>query len=69
MNDTLYARPVFSLLNRVYRMSLRPSVAEQSAQDPSGAGPFSIFSISNVNPMAHASTRRRRPIGRTEPKI
>ena len=60
MNDILYARPISSLSNGVYLMSLRPSVAEQSARDPSGVGPFSAvfdFSISNVKPMEHASTR------------
>ena len=60
MNDILYARPISSLSNGVYLMSLRPSVAEQSARDPSGVGPFfavSDFSISNVKPMEHASTR------------
>ena len=60
MNDILYARPICSLSNGVYLMSLRPSVAEQSAQDPSGVGPFLAvfdFSISNVQPMEHASTR------------
>ena len=52
MNDILYARPISSLSNDVYLMSLRPSVAEQSVRDPSGVGPFFAvfdFSISNVN--------------------
>ena len=60
MNDILYARPISSLSNGVYLMSLRPSVAEQSARDPSSVGPFftvSDFSISNVKPTEHASTR------------
>ena len=45
MNDILYARPISSLSNGVYLMSLRPSVAEQSVRDPSGDGRFSPFSI------------------------
>ena len=60
MNDILYARSIFSLSNGVYLMSLRPSVAVQSAREPSGVGSFSAvldFSISNVKPMEHASTR------------
>ena len=40
MNDILCARPISSLSNGVYLMSLRPSVAEQSVRDPSGVGPF-----------------------------
>ena len=60
MNDILYVRPICSLSNGVYLMSLRTSVAEQSARDPSSVGPFftvSDFFISNVKPMEHASTR------------
>ena len=45
MNDILYARPISSLSNGVYLMSLRPSVAEQSVRDPSGVGRFSPSSI------------------------
>ena len=40
VNDGPYSRPIFSLSNGVYRMSLRPPVAEQSARDPSGAVRF-----------------------------
>ena len=45
MNDILYARPISSLSNGVYLMSLRPSVTEQSVRDPNGVGRFSPFPI------------------------
>ena len=35
MDDGLYSRQIFPLSNGVYRMSLRLSIAEQSARDPS----------------------------------
>ena len=60
MSDNLYARPIRSLSNGVYLMSLRPLVAEQSVREPSGVGPFFAvfdFSISNVKPMEHVITR------------
>ena len=47
MNDILYARPISSLSNGVYLVSLRPSVAEQSVRDPSGVDPFfAVFDFS-----------------------
>ena len=72
MNVALYARPISSLSNGPYFMSLRPSVAKQSARDPSAVRQFSVvfyFSIFHVNPMEHVMTCWRRHIGRTEPKI
>ena len=71
-NDTLYSRPFFTLSNRLYRMSLRPTVTEQSARDPSGAGPFFaifVFPVSNVKRMAHVRTCHGRPTTRIGPKI
>ena len=71
-NDTLYSRPFFTLSNRLYRMSLRPTITEQSARDPSAAGPFftiSVFPVSKVKRMAHVRTCHRRPVARTGPKI
>ena len=40
IDDSLYSRPIFPLSNDAYRVSLRPSVAEQSAQDRRGVAPF-----------------------------
>ena len=59
MNDILYARPISSLSNGVYLMSLRPSVAEQSARDPSGVGPFFAVSIFPFPMLNQWSTRAR----------
>ena len=71
-NDTRYSTPFFSLSNRLYRMSLRSTVTEQSARDPSGAGPFFAifaFPVSNVKRMAHVRTCHGRPVARIGPKI
>ena len=62
----------FFLSNRLYRMSLRPPVTEQSARDPSATGPFFaifVFPVSNVKRMAYVHTCHGRPVARTGFKI
>ena len=45
VKDGLYSRPIFSQSNGAYRVSLRPSIPEQSTQDRSGVAPFFAPSI------------------------
>ena len=59
INVALHARPISSLSNGLYLMSLRSSVAKQSARHPSAVRQFFVvfeFSISHVNPMEHVIT-------------
>ena len=60
MDDSQYSRLIFSLSNGAYRVSLRPSIVEQSTQDRSGVAPFFDlvnFPGSSVNPMANSGAR------------
>ena len=59
-DDSQYSRPIFPLSNGAYRVSLRPSIVEQSTQDRSGVAPFFDlvnFPGSSVNPMASSGAR------------
>ena len=53
-------------------MSLRPSVAEQSAPDAIDAGPFFaifVFLVANVKRMAHVRTCHGRPVTHFGPEL
>ena len=72
LNDTVNSRPICPLSVRVYRISLRPSVAVIWTRYWSDVGPFSTFpklSLPHVLAMQHAITSQWQHVGRKGTKI